>query len=75
MKKQRIIVMLCLIVMVSGIYSYQISQSRTVETVDLMKDENKTFIQWVEFNVTCDAMKQAYEYDVKTYGEIGRAHV
>ena len=69
MKKQRIIVMLCLIVMVSGIYSYQISQSRTVETVDLMKDENKTFIQWVEFNVTCDAMKQAYEYDVKTYGE------
>ena len=55
--------------MVSGIYSYQISQSRTVETVDLMKDENKTFIQWVEFNVTCDAMKQAYEYDVKTYGE------
>lgn len=27
------------------------------------------YIKWVDFDVTCEAMKQAYEYDVKTYGQ------
>lgn len=27
----------------------------------------KDYIKWVEFNVTCDAMKRAYQYDLDTY--------
>lgn len=29
----------------------------------------KDYIKWVEFNVTCDAMKKAYQYDLDTYGK------
>lgn len=27
------------------------------------------YIKWVEFHVTCEAMKQAYQYDLDTYGK------
>lgn len=27
----------------------------------------KDYIKWVEFNVTCEAMKRAYQYDLDTY--------
>ncbi|MCI8293342.1 MAG: M23 family metallopeptidase [Hespellia sp.] len=33
------------------------------------KQEENTYIKWVEFNVTSEAMKQAYQYDVDTYTE------
>lgn len=29
----------------------------------------KTFIKWVEFNVTCEALDQAYQYDVNSRSE------
>ena len=29
----------------------------------------KDYIKWVEFNVTCKAMKDAYQYDISTYGQ------
>lgn len=29
----------------------------------------KDYIKWVEFNVTCQAMKDAYQYDIATYGQ------
>lgn len=32
-------------------------------------EEEKDYIKWVEFRVTCDAMKQAYQYDLDTYGK------
>ena len=31
--------------------------------------EEKDYIKWVEFDVTCEAMKRAYQYDLDTYGE------
>lgn len=31
--------------------------------------EQKEFIKWMEFNVTKDALNQAYAYDVDTYGQ------
>ncbi len=31
--------------------------------------EKKDYIKWVDFNVTSEAMKQAYQYDVDTYGK------
>lgn len=32
-------------------------------------DPKKDFIKWVDFNVTKEAMQEAYDYDVKTYGQ------
>ena len=29
--------------------------------------QEKDYIKWVEFNVTCEAMDKAYEYDLDTY--------
>ena len=31
--------------------------------------KKKDFIKWVDFNVTKEAMQDAYDYDVKTYGQ------
>lgn len=32
-------------------------------------EDKKDYINWVEFNVTYEAMNKAYEYDVDTYGK------
>ena len=32
-------------------------------------ETEEDYIKWVEFNVTCVAMKQAFGYDVETYGK------
>lgn len=42
----------------------QISNEETAR-----EEEQKDYIKWVEFNVTYEAMNQAYQYDVDTYGE------
>lgn len=41
------------------------SQTKTGTEAEREKD----FIRWVDFDVTCEAMKQAYAYDTETYGE------
>lgn len=33
------------------------------------KEEKKDFIKWVEFNVSYEALDQAYQYDVESYGK------
>lgn len=42
------------------------SNSEPSESSDATK---KDFIKWVDFNVTKEAMQDAYDYDVKTYGQ------
>lgn len=37
-----------------------------IQTESQVKED---YIKWVEFNVTSDAMKQAYDYDIDTYGK------
>ena len=37
------------------------------EATDEDDTQEKDFIKWVEFNVTCEAMSQAYQYDLDTY--------
>ena len=32
------------------------------------ENKKKDYIKWVDFDVTAEAMKQAYQYDVDTYG-------
>ena len=49
--------------------AWQESESQWVsdagEAVEVSADGN--YIKWVEFNVTCEAMAAAYEYDVSSY--------
>lgn len=50
----------------------QVSGNLLMEETDGNEDsgeEKKDYIKWVDFNVTSEAMKQAYQYDVDTYGK------
>ena len=38
------------------------------------QEEEKDYIKWVEFNVTCEAMKKAYQYDLDSYGKEPHLH-
>ena len=38
------------------------------------QEEEKDYIKWVEFNVTCEAMKKAYQYDLDSYGKDPHLH-
>lgn len=51
---------LCVGLLIGGVWCYKIGNTEASQ-VD--------YIKWVEFNVTCDAMKKAYQYDLDTYGE------
>ncbi len=31
--------------------------------------EQKSYIKWVDFNITCEALNRAYQYDIDTYGQ------
>lgn len=37
-------------------------------------EEEKDFIRWVDFQVTCEAMDDAYQYDVDTHGTACELH-
>ena len=38
-----------------------------------VSSENENYIQWVDFNVSYEALSQAYDYDIETY--MSDAHV
>lgn len=42
-----------------------ISEEETISS----NSENKDYIKWVDFKVTKEAMQDAYEYDITTYGQ------
>lgn len=42
-------------------------QQNTDKTESSKEEEKKEFIKWVEFNVSYQALDQAYQYDVETY--------
>lgn len=70
-----IILGLSLLLVGSGYFineSADVLQSRSVSGNEQEENgeksaEEKDFIKWVEFDVTCEAMSQAYQYDIDTY--------
>lgn len=48
-------------------FLFDIGKKEKVITVDRAMDQD--YIKWVDFKVTCEAMKQAYEYDVHSWKE------
>ena len=55
----------------SGVSSDSDNQGTDKQNTDQAEsskeEEKKEFIKWVEFNVTYEALDQAYQYDVETY--------
>lgn len=43
--------------------------TRTSAQPETQTEKGEDYIKWVEFHVTCEAMKQAYAYDTETYGQ------
>ena len=51
----------------SDIDSQRTGEQNTDKTESSQEEEKKEFIKWVEFNVSYEALEQAYQYDVETY--------
>lgn len=68
MKKDKFIIPLCIILILAGAWNFQSGGDTAVQTANVNADtQEKDYIKWVEFNVTCEAMKKAYQYDLDTY--------
>lgn len=77
MLKKRIVILFCLSLLLAGsgyfinektaVLHNQYSENIEQEEADEDDTQEKDFIKWVEFNVTCEAMSQAYQYDLDTY--------
>ncbi len=48
-------------------FLFEMGKKERVITVDRAMEQD--YIKWVDFKVTCEAMKQAYEYDVHSWNE------
>lgn len=65
-----IVLLLCAIFVVGGIKLFREHEYTAVQSQNVDSDtQEKEYIKWVEFHVTCEAMKKAYQYDLDTYGE------
>ena len=68
MTRNRLIIILCAVLalgsawLLTGAGLVAAQNDRTENAT-----EEKDYIKWVEFNVTCEAMDKAYRYDIDTY--------
>ena len=72
MKKSElgIILMLCAVLIFGSVLHFRNGKTVKTQTENVTSDtQEKEYIKWVEFNVTCEAMNKAYQYDLNTYGE------
>lgn len=70
MKKGGLTIILCMVLILGGMWRFKSETSQKVESMDVNPGtQEKNYIKWVEFNVTCEAMKKAYQYDLNTYGK------
>lgn len=52
-----------------GFWRQGVPLARTSAQPETQTEKAEDYIKWVEFHVTCEAMKQAYAYDTETYGQ------
>lgn len=70
MKKGRLTIILCMILVLGGMWRFKSEKQVTTQTENTNSStEEKSYIKWVEFNVTCEAMKKAYQYDLDTHDD------
>lgn len=68
MKKSRLIILLCVILELGCILHFRNVTIAETQSGDVNSD-TKEYIKWVDFDVTCEAMGKAYQYDLDTYGK------
>lgn len=69
MKQGKLVAILCMILMLGGLWHLKDEKMTAVRLVNAgTQTEEEGYIKWVEFHVTCEAMKKAYQYDLDTYG-------
>lgn len=68
MHRIRIIFILSLLFLLGSIVRFQRVKVAVAEQT-VTDAQEKNYIKWVEFKVTCEAMKKAYQYDADTYGQ------
>ena len=70
MKKSGLTIILCAVLILGGLWRFQSNETAVTQTENIDADtQENDYIKWVEFNVTCEAMKKAYRYDLDTYGK------
>lgn len=72
MKKSElfIIIVLCAVLVLGSALHFKKEKTVKTQTEQVTSDtQEKEYIKWVEFNVTCEAMNKAYQYDLDTYGQ------
>lgn len=70
MKKSRLIIMLCVILILVCMWHFRKTKITKTQSGNVNADmKEKEYIKWVEFDVTCEAMSKAYQYDLDTYGK------
>lgn len=63
MEKGRLVILVCVFLALGGVWH----MARRERTIAPAEHAEENYIKWVEFNVTCEAMKKAYQYDLDTY--------
>lgn len=70
MKKSRLTLILCMILLLGSMWHFRSEETIKTQNENVNADtREKEYIKWVEFNVTCEAMKDAYQYDLDTYNK------
>ncbi|MGN0334650.1 MAG: M23 family metallopeptidase [Lachnospiraceae bacterium] len=71
MKSDRLIILLfCVMLAAVSVPLFRDQKHAVNETKEVSSDtQEMDYIKWVEFNVTCEAMKKAFQYDLNTYGK------
>lgn len=72
--RQRLVILVELVllaaILVTAVFRHLTARDANVSDAMYMESaDGKRYIKWVDFNVTKDAMQDAYDYDVKTYGQ------
>ena len=70
MKSGRIMILLCLLLAVGTIWICEKAEAVMIQSGSMgTAGEKRDYIKWVDFDVTCEAMNQALQYDINTYGK------
>lgn len=65
-----VLILLLLAVRQAGGTSASVNSDSVLMEENAEEETGKDYIKWVDFNVSCEALSQAYETDVDTYRRI-----
>ena len=64
---RHILIEFCMLIILAGIYFHPLNTVDKVNGESAEQEGEESYINWVEFNVTYEALQHAYDWDVETY--------